>query len=194
MRRSSTLTMALSAMFLALGMIMPFLTAQIPEIGSKLLPMHIPVLLCGFVCGWQYGLVVGFITPLLRSMIFSTPPMFPIAVSMAFELAAYGFVTGFLYPRLKKNVAMNYVTLIVAMICGRLIWGLVRMVLLGIRGTAFNFTIFMTGAFTNAFPGIIIQLILIPLLLKILNKTNVLENLNHGLQRESAKSKTKSSI
>lgn len=194
MKRSNTLTMVLAAMFLALGMVMPFLTAQIPEIGSKLLPMHIPVLLCGFVCGWQYGLAVGFITPLLRSMVFSTPPMFPIAVSMAFELAVYGLVTGFLYPRLKKSAAMNYVTLIAAMISGRLVWGLVRMALLGISGTTFNYTMFITGAFTNAIPGIITQLVLIPLILEVLHKTNVMENLNHGLQRNTAKSKTKASI
>lgn len=52
-----------SALFLALAMVLPFLTGQIPEIGSMLCPMHIPALLCGFMCGWPWGLAVGFISP-----------------------------------------------------------------------------------------------------------------------------------
>ena len=77
----------LAAMFLGLGLVLPFLTGQIKEIGNMLLPMHIPVLLCGLICGWQYGIAVGFIMPILRSFLFSMPHMFPNAVSMAFELA-----------------------------------------------------------------------------------------------------------
>ena len=88
--------LSLAAMFLGLGLMLPFLTGQIPAVGSMLLPMHIPVFLCGLICGWQYGLAVGFIVPLLRSMLFSMPPMYPTAVSMAAELATYGFVIGIL--------------------------------------------------------------------------------------------------
>ena len=92
--KTSTRNLVLAGMFLALGLILPFLTVQIPELGSRLLPMHIPVLLCGFICGARYGLAVGFITPLLRSVLFSIPVLFPMAVSMAFELAAYGAIAG----------------------------------------------------------------------------------------------------
>ena len=97
MNKINTLTLA--ALFLALGLVLPFLTGQIPEIGGMLLPMHIPVLICGFVCGWKYGLVVGFITPLLRMMLFGMPPL-ATAVGMAFELATYGAVTGIVYHKL----------------------------------------------------------------------------------------------
>ncbi len=77
--------------------VLPFLTGQIPEIGSMLSPMHIPVLICGIICGWKYGILVGAITPILRSVIFHMPPMYPTAISMAFELATYGFVSGLLF-------------------------------------------------------------------------------------------------
>ena len=151
---SKTLKLVLSAGFLALGLILPFFTAQIREIGNMLLPMHIPVLICGFVCGWQYGLAVGFITPLLRSMVFGMPPMFPTATAMAFELASYGAVSGLLYRALpRKNVSV-YISLIGAMIAGRLIWGLINVPIYGIAGKAYSWQIFMGGAFLNAIPGI----------------------------------------
>ena len=88
-------------MFLALAYVMPFLTGQIPQVGSMLCPMHIPVLLCGFFCGAPWGLAVGFVAPLLRSFTLGMPPMFPTAFCMAFELAAYGFV------RCHKGFAVN---------------------------------------------------------------------------------------
>ena len=104
MKNNSSVTkLTLSAVFLALGIVLPFLTGQIPTVGSMLLPMHIPVLICGFVCGWQWGLLVGFVLPLMRSALFSMPPMMPTAAAMAFELAVYGAVTGILYQKLPKT-------------------------------------------------------------------------------------------
>ena len=85
-----------AALFLALAMVLPFITGQIPEIGKMLSPMHIPVLLCGFLCGWPWGLAVGFVAPLLRSVVFGMPAMFPGAVAMAFELAVYGTLSAIL--------------------------------------------------------------------------------------------------
>ena len=69
--------MALAALFLAIGLVLPFFTGQIPAVGKMLLPMHIPVLLCGLICGWQWGLGVGFVLPVLRSVLFSMPVMYP---------------------------------------------------------------------------------------------------------------------
>lgn len=172
---SKTLKLVLSAGFLALGLILPFFTAQIREIGNMLLPMHIPVLICGFVCGWQYGLAVGFITPLLRSMVFGMPPMFPTATAMAFELASYGAVSGLLYRALpKKNVSV-YISLIGAMIAGRLIWGLINVPIYGIAGKAYSWQIFMGGAFLNAIPGIILQLVMIPIIIIALQRAGIME-------------------
>ena len=164
--------MILSAFFLALGLVMPFLTGKIPEIGGMLLPMHIPVLICGFICGWKYGLLVGFITPLLRTFLFGMPP-FLTAVSMAFELATYGATTGFFYQKLLNNKARIYISLLIAMVAGRLVWGAVSMILYGVSGNAFTWQIFIAGAFLNAIPGIILQLILIPVLMFALEKAEV---------------------
>ena len=134
---------ALTGMFIALGIVLPFITGQIHQIASMLCPMHIPVLLCGFICGWKYGLITGFITPLLRSVLFGMPPMFPTAISMAFELMTYGFLAGYLYEHSRwQCVKALYRCLILAMIGGRLVWGAVQMILLGVSGTAFTFQMF----------------------------------------------------
>jgi thiamine transporter ThiT len=177
MRKLSTKNIVLSGLFIALGFVMPFLTAQVPSIGSKLLPMHIPVLLCGFVCGWPYGLIVGFIVPLFRSMIFGMPPMYPTAVAMAFELATYGLAAGLAYQLLpKKNVISVYVSLIISMLCGRIVWGAVSFILYGIKGNAFTWQMFAAGAFINAIPGIIIQIIIIPVIIIALERAKLINN------------------
>ena len=166
--------MVLSAMFLALGIVLPFLTGQIPVIGSRLLPMHIPVLICGYVCGWKYGLIVGLVVPVLRSAMFGMPPMMPTAAAMAFELAAYGAATGILYQKLPKTNASLYISLIGAMIVGRLVWGVVSMPLYGIAGKAFSVQMFIAGGFVNAVPGIILQIVLIPVIIMALRQAKVM--------------------
>ena len=168
--------LTLSAMFLAIGLVLPFFTGQIPQIGKMLLPMHIPVLLCGLICGWQYGLGVGFVLPLLRSMMFQTPTLYPTAVAMAFELAAYGFVIGLLYWKAKsQNIAVLYRSMILSMLAGRAVWGVVQVILLGVSGSAFTWKMFMTGAVLNAIPGIILQLILIPTIMAALDRTGMVK-------------------
>lgn len=168
--------MVLAAMFMALGLVLPFVTGQIPQIGKMLSPMHIPILLCGFVCGWQYGLIVGFITPLLRSVTFGIPILFPSAVGMAFELATYGAVAGAVYVLFKKkNLPAIYVTLITAMLCGRVVWGLASIVLYGIQGKQFTVELFLAGAFIKAVPGIILHLILIPVIVFALERSGFMQ-------------------
>lgn len=166
--------LTLAAMFLAAGLVLPFVTGQIPQIGSMLLPMHLPVLMCGLVCGWKYGLVVGFILPLMRSVLFGMPPMFPTAVAMAFELASYGGLAGFFYGRSKwKCVITLYRALLAAMIGGRLVWGGGMVVLTGMSGSGFTWAMFLSGAFLNAIPGIILQLIFIPTMMIALDRTGL---------------------
>lgn len=176
MKNSNIKNLALAAMFMALGLVLPFFTGQIPQIGKMLLPMHIPVLLCGLICGWKYGLAVGFVTPLLRSVIFGMPILYPMAIGMAFELMTYGFVIGFLYERSHwKCVFALYRCLIIAMLSGRIVWGIAQMVLLGVGQNGFTYQAFIAGAFLDAIPGIIIQLVLIPAVMVLLNKTGQLE-------------------
>ena len=184
--------LTLASMFLALAFILPFLTGQIQQIGSMLCPMHIPVILCGFFCGGYWGLGVGFIAPLLRSITLGMPPLFPVAICMAFELATYGFVAGFLHKRSTKNIVSHdqidvvsqkqasrqlsdykrnvYITLIVAMVLGRIVWGLAMFACLGFEPSKFGLSAFITGAITTAVPGIVLQLILIPVIVISLRK------------------------
>lgn len=180
MKNKKLLNLIISAMLLSIGLALPFLTGQIQSIGNMLLPMHIPVMLCGLICGWQYGLTVGFVLPLMRSALFAMPVMFPNAVSMAFELAAYGFIAGFLFSRSKwKCIRSLYRCLIVSMVGGRLVWGLAQTLLLGAGG--FTFKAFFAGAFMNAVPGIMLQLILIPAVMLVLNRTHLVPmNKKHG--------------
>ena len=166
---NQTKKITFSALFLALGLVLPFLTGQIPSIGSQLLPMHIPVLLCGYVCGGPMGLLIGFLTPLLRSVMFSMPPMLN-ATCMAFELATYGFVAGLLYDKLPKKTMNIWISLIGAMLAGRIVWGVVSFVILGMAGQTFAMSMFIAGAFMNAIPGIILQLVFIPVLVLVLKK------------------------
>lgn len=175
MKKTKTLRLALSAMSLALGLVLPFLTMQIPEIGNMLLPMHLPALLCGFVCGWPYGLTVGFVMPLLRSITFGMPPLLPTALAMAFELAAYGAVAGALYQRLPKKRLNVYAALVAAMLIGRLVWGLVSIPLYALfTGNVFTFALFWVNGFVRAWPGMVVQLVLIPLLVFALERAGLL--------------------
>ncbi len=173
-KHSSLLKMILAALFLALAYVMPFLTGQIPQIGAMLCPLHIPVLLCGFLCGPAWGLAVGFIAPLFRSFVLGMPPLFPKAVCMAFELAAYGVIAGWMHQMLPRKKACIYVSLVIAMLVGRLVWGAAMFVCMGVSGGTFTFAIFLAGAFTNAIPGILAQLVLIPVLVMILDNPKIL--------------------
>jgi thiamine transporter ThiT len=165
--------LVLSAMFIAIGLVLPFVTGQVPEIGNMLLPMHIPVMLSGLVCGWQYGAAVGFITPLLRSFIFGKPFLFPNAFAMAFELAAYGLVIGLVFLLLKKKGVISlYISLVTSMLAGRAVWGAVMWLIL-VGGKGFTLAAFVSGAFTTAIPGIILQLVLIPAIMMILKRARL---------------------
>ncbi|MCF0134949.1 MAG: ECF transporter S component [Lachnospiraceae bacterium] len=175
MKSNHIRNLVLAALCLALAIVLPFLTGQIPQIGSMLCPMHIPALLCGFICGWPWGLAVGFIAPLLRSVMFGMPPMFPVAICMAFELAAYGAVSGMMYRLLPKKPAFVYVSLIIAMVVGRLVWGSARLVCTIGGATQFGWAAFLSGALTTAIPGIILQIVLIPVIVLALQKAKVMK-------------------
>jgi thiamine transporter ThiT len=162
-----------AALYLALALVLPFLTGQIPEIGARLSPMHIPVLLCGFVCGWQWGMAVGLIAPLLRSALFGMPSLYPTAVAMTFELAAYGALSGLLYRLLPRKVWSVYASLVLAMIGGRLVWGAARYVLAGLSGSEFPLSAFFAGAVLNAVPGIVLHIVLVPALVLVMERAGL---------------------
>ncbi len=168
--------LVLAGLMLALALYLPFLTGQIPEIGKALAPMHLPVIIAGFLCGPKLGLIVGLIAPMLRSLLFGMPPMFPVATIMTFELAAYGFTAGLLYDRLKKTLPNIFVSLIGAMLVGRVVWGIASFVIsLMLVKMNFGIQAFIAGAFIKAIPGIILQLIVVPMLVLVAQKVGVIE-------------------
>lgn len=166
-----------SGVCIALGIVLPMITGSIQALGNRFLPMHIPILLCGFLCGPSYGLAVGVITPILRSVIFTVPPMMPIAIVMAFELGAYGCITGIMYKYLPRKLPFVYFDLIVAMLMGRVVWGIASFGFAKINGAVFTWDLFLAGAFINAVPGIILQIVLVPLLVTALNRSKLINKL-----------------
>lgn len=173
-KNKSLINLTLSAMFLAVGMLLPLLTGQIEHIGNMLLPMHLPVLLCGLICGWKYGFAVGLILPPLRYLIFHMPPIYPKGIAMALELATYGLVIGLLYSHSKWHCIVSlYRSLIIAMLAGRVVWGAAMVLLVGFG--EFTWKVFFAEAFLNAIPGIILQLVFIPLLMLALNRTGLIK-------------------
>ena len=174
MKKQSIQNLVLSALFLAIGLILPFFTGQIKEIGDSLLPMHLPVMLCGLICGWKYGGAVGLMLPFLRSLTISMPPLYPNAVWMALELAAYGLVIGLLFSR-KKDYSRVYllVCLAISMLSGRVVWGIAKAVLLGVAGKPFGLEAFLVGGFVDAVPGLILQFILIPLIMEVIYRSRI---------------------
>ena len=171
--RSTTRDLVLAALFLALAFVLPMITGHVPQIVKMLWPMLLPVLVAGFVLGGPWGLALGFAAPLLRSVLFGMPPMYPIAIAMAFELATYGAVAGFMYRKVQHTLPMIYATLVTSMVAGRLVWGAVRFVLAGLSGSSFPFNAFLSGAVLTAVPGIVAQLILIPLIVAALQKAKL---------------------
>ena len=172
----NTRKIVLAGLFLALGIVLPFVTGQIPKLGASLLPMHIPVLICGFMLGGIWGTAVGFVTPLLRSILFGMPPMFPTALCMAFELAVYGLVTGVLYKKMPKKAVYIITALLTAMIAGRIVWGIASFACYGFDSAAFGWQMFAAGAFINAVPGIALQIVLVPVIVYSLAKAGLIIN------------------
>ena len=170
MDKNNLKKLTISALCLSLCLVLPFFTGQIPQIGNMLLPMHFPVFICALLCGASYGAIVGFAAPLLRYALFHMP-LLPIGIPMAFELMTYGLVAGIIYKKLGSKRNSEYIALIASMLLGRAVWGAAS-VLISVSGAkAFSFSLFITGGFVKAIPGIVLQLIIIPPLVRILSKT-----------------------
>lgn len=165
--KTSLRNLLITAVLMAVGFVLPFLTGQIPSVGNMLSPLHLPVLICGLCCGWQWGLLLGAVLPVARSFVFGMPPMLPTALAMAFEMAAYGTLTGVLYGALLKMRGKNhapalYGSLVAAMVGGRLVHGAFMAVYMGLSGGSYTWQAFITADFLNAWPGMILHLLLVP--------------------------------
>lgn len=171
MKKTMTVSITGTALCIALGLVLP-LFFHLFGAGSTFLPMHIPVLLCGFVFGWPFGAVCGFIVPLLSSVLTGMPPIFPTAPAMMLELCAYGALTGLFYQKFRMNV---YVSLVLAMIGGRIVSGIANALFLGIAGKPYGLAVFLSGSFVKAVPGILIQIVIIPVLVLALEKARLIQ-------------------
>ncbi|MBQ8164030.1 MAG: ECF transporter S component [Clostridia bacterium] len=174
MKNLKLLKITYAAFFLCLALVLPFLTGQIKIFGKMLNLMHVAIFLCGLVCDWKHGLAVGFIAPILRSLLFGMPVLYPNAVAMAFELGMYGFTAGFLYERLYNKRAGVYISLVSAMLAGRAVWGIASAFVWSIMGELFTIVMFVKGAFIDSVVGIVVQLIIIPIIVGVLKKANLL--------------------
>ena len=165
--------MVFSAMCITLCIVMPMMFHMIPNIGSVISPMHIPVLLCGLICGWPFGLLCGLAGPLLSYYV-TGMPMPPFLQSIMVELAVYGIVTGLLtrLVRTKSRYADLYICLIPAMLIGRIIAGVVRALI--ISPGEFTFAMWVSGYFISALPGIVIHLVLIPVVMLALESAKLI--------------------
>ncbi len=172
MRFNYVKKLVFTAVCAALCLVLPMVFHSIPNAGQVILPMHIPVLLCGLVCGWPNGLLCGLVGPLLSSVITGMPPaaMLP---SMMVECGVYGIVTGLgmKHIRTGKPVADLYVSMIAAMVLGRVVAGFAKSWIFtpGISPFAW-----VTTSLVSGIPGIVIQLVLMPLVVTALTRARLI--------------------
>ena len=164
--------LTLSALCTALCVVLPIAFHAIPNAGSIMLPMHIPVLLCGLVCGWQPGLLCGILGPILSSAI-TGMPMAAILPGMVVELAVYGCVSGLMmqFVRTGRLYLDLYISLPVAMLAGRVCSGIAKALIFA-PGT--SFAAWATASFVTALPGIVIQLVVLPTLIVALTRAGLI--------------------
>ena len=170
---SKTRKLVLTALFIAIGVVLPQAFHAIPNAGSIFLPMHIPVLIAGFAVGPLFGAICGILTPILSHLIFGMPPAMMLA-QMIFELAVYGFMTGLLNSliKIRNPVVKNYAVLILSMLSGRLAYGILNALIF--KAGSYSLQAWLSAAFITALPGIAIQLILIPILVARLRKADLI--------------------
>ncbi|MBU5428084.1 ECF transporter S component [Tissierella pigra] len=168
MKNKKTNDLVLAGIFVSMGLILPIVFHGFGGGGPVFLPMHIPVLIAGFFLELPFAIAVGILTPVLSSLLTGMPPVFPVLPYMALELTVYSAVVSLLYRKLKLNV---YISLIISMICGRImagiaVWALITFFTVQLPSPV----LFIQGAIINGLPGIVIQLILIPIIVLSTNR------------------------
>ena len=173
MKKINITEITITALCIAFGVALPQIFLREPELGQVFLPMHLSVLLCGLLVSWKWSALCGISTPLICSLIFGRPVLFPVAAAMCFELLTYGVISSLLYK--KTNI---YISLIGAMFAGRLVNGVVNIIIFAIQGVPYTFKIFITTSFVKGIAGVIIQLIIIPIIVLTLQKAKVVNKRN----------------
>ena len=166
MKHNELRKMVVSALLMAVGLVLPFLVGQVQVLGQAISPLHIPALICGLTCGWSWGTALGFILPLLRGALFGFPPIVPNGLSMAFELAVYGALTGVLYPLFCKATRSHLpaviASMLIAMVLGRIVGGAAKAMILGFQGKGYTFEAFVAAYFAGTWVGAVLHLIIVP--------------------------------
>ena len=174
MKRVRINNLVLASLFVGIGIVLPIFF-HAAGLGPVFLPMHIPVMLSGYFLPIPLALAVGIFTPILSSLLTGMPPILPVPPYMIFESATYAFLTSLLYRKMKLNV---YVSLIPSMIGGRVVSGLTVWVMLTFFSVKLPiFFVFMYSSFLKGLPGVIVQIILIPLLVKFVERSYLDEKL-----------------
>lgn len=170
---SNTKKLVFASVCIAMCLVLPMAFHTVQNAGAIFLPMHIPVLLCGLICGWQYGLICGLTGPLISSLITSMPAM-AILPSMMVELAVYGLVCGVMmkFVKTKSTYADLYISLVTALILGRIVSGAAKALIFNVG--KYSLKMWITGSFVTALPGLIIQLVLIPTVVYALMRAKVI--------------------
>ncbi len=171
--KKNSYSMIISGLMLALCYILPNFTGNIPVIGSMMLPMHLPVFLCGFLAGPLWAGAVGLIAPVSRSVLMTMPPM-SVAIPMGFEMAVYGLVSGFLFRYLEgkglKMLPRIYTALFIAMVTGRVVYGSIKVFMTFGTPDQYTFAAFIAGTVTSGIAGIILQFLLVPAVVMAVEK------------------------
>lgn len=164
--------MTMAAVCAALCVVLPIAFHSIPDAGSVFLPMHIPVLICGMICGWPYGLLCGLMGPVLSSALTGMPPVAYLPAMMV-ECGTYGLVSGLMLKaiRTKSTYADLYIALVTAMLAGRIVSGIAK-ALIFTPGMAMS--AWVAASFVTALPGIVIQLVFLPSVVFTLMKARVI--------------------
>lgn len=170
--KNSVRRLVLAAACVALCVVLPIAFHSIPDAGQIILPMHIPVLLCGLICSWPYGFICGLLGPLLSSLITGMPPaaMLP---AMMIECATYGGIAGamLLFVRTKNTYIDIYICQITAMVLGRVVAGLAKAWILAPGTPPFAW---ITTSLVMGIPGIVIQLAILPTIVYTLMRAKVI--------------------
>ena len=166
--------LCLSGMFLALAILLPFLTANSRELGNILCLMHLPIFVCGIVCGPVYGAAVGVTAPLLRSFLVGMPPFPAVSVPMAAELMVYGAAVGLLCLIFPKKTLWLYPNLLLSMVLGRIVSVVTKYLLYSLGKTEFSLSMVLQMNFITTLPGVALQLLLVPAVIFILKKQGVI--------------------
>lgn len=163
-----TVKALISAGTVALAVLLPQLAhlALGEQAGMRFLPMYLPVLLGGCLLGWQWGLGIGLLSPLVSYLITAAagspmPALARIPFMMA-ELAVFAVICGVFSDKIARNGLMAFPAVLLAQLGGRSVFLLSAAAFSGVSplNAAMVWSQIQTG-----FAGLLIQAVLAPVII-----------------------------